>query len=108
MSIALKDAVWFIVYIVSMVSIFLAFRNEVKNLKNEVRKEKSIIWQEGGRLNLVDHKACREYRDAIWSSMRKCDSVMEGMNGRLDSINEKIIRVLVKLELNGKDDKDKL
>jgi len=108
MSIALKDAVWFIVYIVSMVSIFLAFRNEVKNLKNEVKKEKSIIWQEGGRLNLVDHKACREYRDAIWSSMRKCDNVMEGMNSRLDSINEKIIRVLVKLELNGKDDKDKL
>lgn len=106
MSIALKDAVWFIVYIVSMVSIFLAFRNEVKNLKNEVKKEKSIIWQEGGRLNLVDHKACREYRDAIWSSMRKCDNVMEGMNSRLDSINEKIIRVLVKLELNGKDDKN--
>ena len=106
MSIALKDAVWFIVYIVSMVSIFLAFRNEVKNLRDEVKKEKSIIWQEGGRLNLVDHKACREYRDAIWSSMRKCDNVMEGMNSRLDSINEKIIRVLVKLELNGKDDKD--
>lgn len=108
MSIALKDAVWFIVYIVSMVSIFLAFRNEVKNLRDEVKKEKSIIWQEGGRLNLVDHKACREYRDAIWSSMRKYDNVMEGMNSRLDSINEKIIRVLVKLELNGKDNKDKL
>lgn len=106
MSIDLKDAVWFIVYIVSMVSIFLAFRNEVKNLKNEVKKEKSIIWQEGGRLNLVDHKACREYRDGIWQSMRKCDNVMEGMNTRLDSINEKIIRVLVKLELNGKDDKN--
>lgn len=106
MTLGLKDIIYILVYVVSMASVFFAFRNELKNLKDEQRKEKNVIWQDGGRLNLVDHKACREYRDAIWSSMRKCDNVMEGMNGRLDSINEKIIRVLVKLELNGKDHKD--
>ena len=108
MTLGLKDVIYVLVYVVSIAGVFFAFKNELTNLKNEVRKEKSIIWQEGGRLNLVDHKACREYRDGIWQSMRKCDSVMDGMNTRLDSINEKIIRVLVKLELNGKDDKDKL
>jgi hypothetical protein len=99
----LKDIIYIIGWAGSVIGIFLAFRNELNNLKKDQKKVLCIIWQNGGRLNLVDHKTCREYRDVIWSSMRKCDTVMEGMNTRLDSMNENIIRILVKLELNGKE-----
>ena len=103
MAFALKDIIYILGWAGSVIGIFLAFRNELQNLRAEQKKEHGIIWQDGGRLNLVDHKACREYRDAIWQSMRKCDAVMDGMNTRLDSMNENIIRILVKLELNGKE-----
>lgn len=106
MSIALKDAVWFIVYIVSVVSIFLAFRNEVKNLKKEVQRERGIIWQNGGRLNLVDHKTCRDFRDILHEAIRQRDMTIEEFRGQLKILNENVLEVKIYLEQLLKKNKD--
>jgi hypothetical protein len=106
MTFTIKDVLYIVGWFASVIGIFLAYRYELYNLKNQQKKEHSIIWQEGGRLNLVDHKACREYRNLIWQSMRKSDNAIDGITARLESMNENIIRILVKLELNGKGNKE--
>lgn len=106
MTFTIKDVIYIVGWAASVIGIFSAFRYELYNLKNQQKKEHNIIWQDGGRLNIVDHKACREYRNLIWQSMRKSDSAIDGITSRLESMNENIIRILVKLELNGKVKKD--
>jgi hypothetical protein len=104
----IKDVIYIVGWFASVIGIFFAFRNELYNLKNQQKKEHGIIWEESGRLNLVDHKACREYRNLIWQNMRKSDSAIDRMSARLEGMNENIIRILVKLELNGKGNKNKM
>jgi predicted Rossmann fold nucleotide-binding protein DprA/Smf involved in DNA uptake len=102
MTFTIKDVLYIVGWFASIIGIFSAFRYELYNLKNQQKKEHSIIWQDGGRLNIVDHKACREYRNMIWQNMRKSDNAIDGITARLGIHERKIIRILVKLELNGK------
>lgn len=102
MTLGIKDAVFVLVYVVSIAGVFFAFRNELKNLRDEQEKEKKIIWEEGGRLKIVDHQACREYRDTIHDSIRKRDSIIEEFRAQLIALNENVIRIMVILERNDK------
>lgn len=108
MTLELKDAIYLIVYIVSVAGVFLAFRNELKNLKDAQAQDKDVIWQKGGRLNLVDHKSCREYRDALWTSMRQKEKALEMLLAELKEIKENQIITMTymgikKLEKNNPD-----
>lgn len=102
MTLAVKDIVYIVVYIISIAGVFFAFKNKLNNLTEEQNKEKKVIWQEGGRLNIVDHAFCRECRDQIYETIRKRDSIIEEFRAQLISLNENVIRIMVILERNDK------
>jgi hypothetical protein len=93
MSLTLKDAVYLLVYVVSIAGLYFKFNNRLINIEKARKREYSILWQNGGRLNLVDHKTCREFRDQIWDALRKCDSSSMAVLNKLEVINEKLIRI---------------
>ena len=103
MTLAIKDAIFILVYVVSIAGVIFAFKNKLNNLSEEQDKEKKVIWQEGGRLNIVDHAFCRECRDQIYETIRKRDSIIEEFRAQLIALNENIIRIKVLLEQITKD-----
>lgn len=93
MSLNLKDAVYLLIYVISIAAVYFKFNNRLHNIEKARKREYNILWQNGGRLNLVDHKTCREFRDNIWEAMRKCDDSATNVINKLEVINEKLIRI---------------
>lgn len=93
MSLTLKDAVYLLAYIITVAAVYFKFNNRLINIEKDRKRERSILWQNGGRLNLVDHKSCREFRDILFEALRKNESGNERVLQKLEVQSEQLFRI---------------
>jgi hypothetical protein len=98
MPIELKDAVYILVYVVTIAAIYQRFNNRLHNMEKIIKRFQAIVWENGGRLNIVDHKSCRDFRDTMHESIRKCDNSHDRVFQKLEVHGEQLHRIENKIK----------
>lgn len=99
MQVDLKDAIYLITYLVSLVSIFLTFKGRLMAMESEFKKITSIIYAEKGSLNLVDVRACKEHRDQVFTALRRNETAMEIALTKIEILNENVLEIMIHLQI---------
>lgn len=102
MTVDLKDAIYLITYIVSLISVFISFKSRLIGIENEFKRVISIIYAEKGSLNLVDVKTCKEHRDQVFTALRRSETVMEMALTKIETLNENVIEIMIHLDIRRK------
>lgn len=102
MTVDLKDAIYLITYIVSLISVFISFKSRLVGIENEFKRVISIIYAEKGSLNLVDVKTCKEHRDQVFTALRRSETVMEMALTKIETLNENVIEIMIHLDIRRK------
>jgi len=99
MTVDLKDAIYLITYLVSLVSIFMSFKARLAAMESEFRKITSIIYAEKGSLNLIDVRTCKEHRDQVFTALRRSETVMEMALTKIEVLNENVLEIMIHLQI---------
>lgn len=102
MTVDLKDAIYLITYIVSLISVFISFKSRLIGIENEFKRVISIIYAEKGSLNLIDVKTCKEHRDQVFTALRRSETVMEMALTKIETLNENVIEIMIHLDIRRK------
>lgn len=99
MTVDVKDAIYLITYIISIISIFIAFKSRLTAIENEFKRVVAIIYAEKGSLNLVDVRTCKEHRDQIFTALRRSETVMELALSKIEQLSENVLEIKFYLEI---------
>lgn len=94
----LKDAIYIFINVVTVAAIYFRFNNRLYNSERKVKRFESIFWENGGRLNVVDHKTCREFRDIFFESLRKAENNNDRIFQRLELYGVQLTRIEGKIK----------
>lgn len=108
MTLEIKDIVYVIVYIVSLASVVFSFFSRVLNLEREVKRLKNVMYAAKGGLNLIDLRACSEYRRLATEKVRETQSELRQLIDKLELINQNIGKILVYVEILRKKERDEI
>lgn len=89
LALGIKDAIYLTVNGVTVATVWLSFRNRVKNLEDTCKLTKTVLFQEDASLNLVTVKSCETHRKVTEKS--------------LSIINSNVIKILFHLGINPED-----
>lgn len=98
-----KDIVYLLVYVISVVSVYYAQRNRIGNLEKENSQIKSIIYGDRGKLNIIDHDSCKRYRDEVFAAVRRNEQVNEMLLNEIKEINKNVLQYGFKIDALLKD-----
>lgn len=99
MTVDLKDAIYLITYLISIVSVFISFKARLNAIENEFKRVVGIIYAEKGSLNLVDVKTCKEHRDQVFTALRRSETVMEMALTKIEVLNENVLEIMIHLQI---------
>lgn len=94
-----KDAVYLIIYVSSIISVFLSFKNRVMSLEKELRRNQKILFGEQGFPNLIDKKTCKEHRDQVFAAIRRSENVMDQALKKIDDLNKNVLTIMIHLQI---------
>lgn len=100
MTLTIKDIVYILAYIITIISGFVTFRARLKILETEMINNRKIIFGERGCLNLIDAKTCNEYRNQVFIAIKRSEKAMESTTSKLDRLNDHLIKIMTKLEIS--------
>lgn len=107
MQVDVKDAIYLITYLVSLISIFVTFKTRLQTIENEFKKLSGIIFAEKGSLNLVDVRSCKENRDQVFNALRRNESAMEIALTKIEILNENVLEIMIHMQIRRKKEKEK-
>jgi len=87
----IKDAIYLIIYIVSMMSLFLSNKYYQRSQGSEIKRISKLIYDDKGALNIVSECQCKQRRDEVFTAIRRNEKVVEMMLVELKEIKENII-----------------
>ena len=99
MHLELKDTIYFLVYIISMISVFLMFRNRLYNQEKELKRMQKILLGDKGFPNIIDKKTCKEHRDQVFSAIRRSENVMDQALKKIDDLNKNVLTIMIHLQI---------
>ena len=103
MTIELKDLIYLLIYIVSLITLLLALKNRVQNIEKELRRGMRVLYQEAGSLNVVDHATCKRHRDEIFTAIRRSEKTVEVLLFEIKDIKENMIIIMVHMGIKKPD-----
>jgi hypothetical protein len=103
----LKDAVWILVYVISLATVWNAFKNKINNLETNMILMKKVVYQESGVLNLIDANTCKEHRAVFKKDITKVENASALLSEKMDNIGDNVLIIITKLEMI-EDDRRKL
>ena len=98
-----KDIVYLLVYVISVVSVYYAQRNRIGNLEKENSQIKGIIYGDRGKLNIIDHESCKRYRDEVFTAVRRTEQANEMLLNEIKEINKNVLLYGFKIDALLKD-----
>lgn len=98
MTLGLKDIIYLMVYAVSIAGIFLAFKNELGNVRRDVNHGMKILYKDAGQLNLIDCETCKKHRDEIFTAIRRNEKSFEMFFLDIREIKEELIELRVEIK----------
>ena len=99
MTLALKDIIYILVYVVSIAAAFFALRNELANIKKDSSLIKNIIFADQGKLNLVDTATCKQHQDQIYAAIRRSENAFQATASEIKILNENVMRIMIILDI---------
>lgn len=109
MTLETKDIIYILLYIISMISVFLAFKNRLSNVEKTVSRGMKVLYKEAGALNIIDHDTCKRNRDEIFTAIRRSERAMEMLLGKLEELNKNVLLISFKMDaMNGEKNSDNL
>jgi len=101
MTIGLKDIVYLFAYFATIISLYFGFKHRLSNVEREVRRGMKVLYQEAGKLNLIDHETCKKNRDEIFTAIRRNEKSMEMFLLELRDIKDNMIIIMVHMGIKG-------
>lgn len=115
MTIGLKDIIYLVGYILSLMAFLFSIRNQIKANENEINKALKVLFGERGKLNVVDIDSCKQNRDNVFQAIRRAETVnenilkkMEEINKNIEGLNQKVAVMMTLVKLNQKDLNEKI
>lgn len=85
MTIGIKEIVLIVGWAISLMALIFAHRYRLRNLEDQNKHLRSVIYGEKGRLNIVDIKTCEDCRDVIFSKIRDNEASIQEISKRTDN-----------------------
>ena len=96
---SLKDIIYVIAYISSVIGVFLAFRARLASLEREIKRNDRVIYGDQGKLNIIDEATCKAHRDIVFDRLRHSEKAAEMMLSKIDELNKNVLTILVYLNI---------
>lgn len=100
MEFGLKDIIYCIVLLVTVLTAWFTLKNKVNNLMKDMGLLKKIIFTESGLLNLLDTRTCREKRDEIKKSIESSNEAIKKMSDTITKMDSNIRLIMYKLKVD--------
>lgn len=100
-SLNFKDILYLVAYLVSIISVFFAFKGRIGILEKEIQRLSRAVFADQGSLMFIDKKLCKEHRDQIFTTIRKSENILEQALGKIDVLSQNVLRIMFKLEITG-------
>lgn len=94
-----KDIIYILIYVVSIISVFFAFRNRQSNFERELLRNQKVIFNEHGFPNLIDLKTCKEHRDQVFTAIRRSENIMDQALKKIDDLNKNVLTIMIHLQI---------
>lgn len=95
----LKDVIYILVYVISLVGVFFGAKSKLREIEKELKRNQVVIYGDKGCLNLVDTKSCKELRDHVYSTIRRGENVMDQTLKRIDELNTNVLTIMIYLQI---------
>ena len=95
----LKDLIYIIINVMSIVTVMLAFRNRIKNLEEFKALVKSVLFQNDATLNLINRQTCKDHRDNVYKMIRREAAITHKAFESIDLVNANIIKIALHMGL---------
>lgn len=88
MTLDAKDIIYILIYVVSIISVFFAFRNRQSHFEREILRNQKVIFNKQGFPNLIDQKTCKDNRDQVFIAIMRIEKMMDQALKKIDDINK--------------------
>lgn len=99
MTLEIKDIIYLLVYIISMMSVFFSIRGRLHSIEKETGQVRRILFGDRGALNIIDVDTCRANRDQVFSAIRRGEQVQEMLLKRIEELNKNVLIIMVHLNI---------
>lgn len=96
--------IYFAVYIVSVAAVFFTFRNRLYNIEKNTKRMESIIFGDGGGLNIINQQECKARQDHVFNAIRRSESSIEKTLSKIEQLNENILKIMFILKIDDKEE----
>lgn len=103
MTLEVKDIIYLLVYIISMMSVFFSIRGRLYSIEKETGQVRRILFGDRGTLNIIDVETCRSNRDQVFSAIRRGEQVQEMLLKRIEELNKNVLIIMVHLNIRSPD-----
>ena len=100
MTITIREAVYLLTYIITIISMFMVFRNHLYNISKQVKLINDIIFGDKGALNIVDARTLKTNMDPVWDRIRQDEAAMNMILQEIKDLNRKVMATMFKLNIN--------
>lgn len=94
MLIDIKDIIYLLTYVVSIVTIIMTFRHRLASNTLRIQALEAIISSDTGNLNLVDKTSCKENRDQIYKEVRRTENEVHKIAEDLKKVGKNITKIM--------------
>lgn len=99
MTLDVKDIIYLMVYIISMVSVFFSIKSRLSDIEKETGNVSKILFGDRGTLNIIDKETCRGNRDQVFTAIRRGEQVQEMLLKRIEELNKNVLIIMVHLNI---------
>lgn len=99
MTLEVKDLVYLLTYIITIVSVFFSIRGRLSSIEKESGQVRRILFGDRGNLNIVDIETCKANRDQVFLAIRRNEQVQEMLLKRIEELNKNVLIIMVHLNI---------
>ena len=100
MTLTIKDAVYLLTYIITIISLFLTFRNHLYNISKQVKLISDVVFGDKGSLNVIDRPTLKINMDQVWDRIRQNEAAMNMILQEIKELNRNVMAIMFKLNIN--------
>lgn len=99
MTLEIKDLIYLLTYVITLMSVFFSIRGRLNNIEKESGQVRRILFGDRGNLNIIDVQACKSNRDQVFLAIRRGEQVQEMLLKRIEELNKNVLIIMVHLNI---------
>lgn len=95
MTLEAKDLVYLLTYTVTLITILLALRSLLFDIRRDLKLLKSIVYGEKGSLNVITEAVLKSNLDEVWDRIRRTDKISQMILVKIEDMDKNILIMMV-------------